>query len=1096
MQLKQYYKYPFIILFSLLSTNFLQAQKLNITGKVTDELNEPLIGLSIVLKEDVSVGTITDYDGSFTMEVPSESSILLFRYLGYKDVEVLVGAQRIFEIIMASDAEQLAEVEITALGIKRQKREIGYSTESFDGKKLEMSNAPNVVSALSGRSAGVQIAAPNGVDGGTTRITIRGNNNFSGNNQPLIVVDGIQMANEPGMTNIGRGKDWGSAINNINPADVESMNILKGPTASALYGSRGANGVVLITTKKGSNKKGIGIDYSVQHKIIQPYRYRDVQNIYGAGSPSTFLEPTFRINGDGEPAHPSAQGLYPSDGPLGEPSSTTFGFYGSGVSWGPKMDGQLIRWWDGELREFSPQPDNIKQYFDNGMTTTHNLAFSGGGKMGTMRVSLTRTDHTAVVPNSEFNQNTFNFGSSLNISSKVKADIAINYFGYNRLNTPTLGDDHENSFAKGILYSYPRSYKGLDEELNFNADGTRFNLRPTSPYQYTGANLWWNTYNNNSSLNRNKLLGGLTLSYDATDWLNITGRTGMDFTLNNFETRHNPTDALGILDGFYSTELGKDIVTNSDLLVTASKDAFINSSFNASLSLGLANYERDLYGLRGSTVGWANPWLFALANDELGVLQIGDNADTAPEFRSNKVINSVYGFLNLSYDNFLFLELTGRNDWSSTLPLDANSYFYPSASLSFIPTEAFDLRLDYLNFWKIRTALAYTATDDEPFLIDKTYQIGSFGGSQTASGPTTIPPVKLLPQRTSSFEIGTTLGLFNERINLDLTYYSISSFDQILNAPIPVSSGAGEIKINTGEIANKGWEAIINATLVNRKNFYLETGLNFSRNRNKIISLGAEGAKQKVLADIWGLEGPAIAVQEGDDYGTIVGFDYIYNENGRPILNDAGTHYLRTTNRVPIGNASPKFTGGWTTRLGYKGLTLTTLVDTKWGGEIYSGTYVTGLQNGQSPETVVERSGGGLPYTDPDGNVRNVGVILDGVYENGVENDQVVHYLFKYIPNSGGWGNWLTTPGVVENSWVKLREVTLSYEVPEKLTMRTKVFQKLNVSLVGRDLFYLYTSLPDRINPEGNNGSGDAQGLEWASFPGMRSLGFSINASF
>ncbi|MFT6018871.1 MAG: iron complex outermembrane receptor protein, partial [Saprospiraceae bacterium] len=219
-------------------------------------------------------------------------------------------------------------------------------------------------------------------------------------------------------------------------------------------------------------------------------------------------------------------------------------------------------------------------------------------------------------------------------------------------------------------------------------------------------------------------------------------------------------------------------------------------------------------------------------------------------------------------------------------------------------------------------------------------------------------------------------------------------------------------------------------------------------------------------------------------------------ENGQPILNESGTHYLRTTDRVPVGNASPKFTGGWTVRLGYKGLSLSTLVDTKWGGDIYSGSYVTGLQNGQSPATLVEREGGGLPYTDPEGNLRNIGVILDGVHADGSQNEEVVHYLFKYIPNSGGWGNWLTTPGVLENSWVKLREVALTYQVPSKFTAKTKVFQSLTVSLVGRDLFYIYTSLPDNINPEGSNGSGDAQGLEWAAYPGTRSFGFSLNAGF
>ena len=265
-------------------------------------------------------------------------------------------------------------------------------------------------------------------------------------------------------------------------------------------------------------------------------------------------------------------------------------------------------------------------------------------------------------------------------------------------------------------------------------------------------------------------------------------------------------------------------------------------------------------------------------------------------------------------------------------------------------------------------------------------------------------PLELKPQRSTSFEIGTTLGFWNERVNIDFTYYRINSFDQIFNAPIPTSSGAPNIKINSGDIENSGIEAIVNVNIIQGRHFFFESGFNISRNRNKIVSLGSEGAELKIIADIWGLEGPAIAVREGDDFGTIIGYDYVYHENGQPIVNENGTHYERTANRVPVGNASPKFTGGWTTRLGYKGFSLSTLVDTKWGGDIYSGTYVTSLQNGQSPATLLEREGGGLPYTDPDGNVRNVGVMLDGVYADGSPNDKVVHYLFKYIPNAGGWG--------------------------------------------------------------------------------------------
>ena len=1082
-------KNTLLILCILFLGSDLWAQSLSLSGLVVDETGEALIGVSITERDNPANGTITDIDGGFSFEVADESVVLVFKYLGYQEQEIPVGSQRNFQIVMLEDAQQLDEVVVTALGIKRQKRELGYSTESFGGDELNLSNAPNLVSSLHGRSAGVQIVSGNGVDGGTTRITIRGNNNISSNNQPLIVVDGVPIENDPGLTNIGRGVDWGSAINNINPADIASVDILKGPTASAKYGARGSNGVILITTKRGSKQPGIGVDYSLQHKIIQPYYYRDVQNVYGAGGPVSLLEPTFEVDLDGTPRYPLS--VHTNNGPLGRPTTELFGFYSTGASWGPRMEGQMIRWWDGEMRPFDPQPDNQKQYFSNGHTTTHNLSFSGGGDFGNMRVSLTRLDHTAIIPNSNYDQTTVNIGSELNVSDRVSASVSLSYINFNRLNSPTLGDDHFNSFGKGILYSWPRSYKGLEEELNFLPDGTRNDYGGAYPFTYTGPHLWWNTYNNNTKLGRNKLIGSIRLGYQVTNWLEISGQIGMDFTLTEFDIRNNPIDILGIQGGRFEHELNRDFVLNNDFLLTIHDEDLFSGPFGASVSFGGTQWSRDQYGLRGVSGEWVNPWLFNFNNfaDTLIV-------PTLNEVRYNKKINSLYGFVNLNYEDFIFLELSGRNDWTSALPLANNSYFYPSASLSFIPTEAFDWQSEFLGFWKLRGAYALAATDTDPFQLDLIYETGVFNGGQTASLQDIIPTITLMPQQANSYEVGTTLGLFSNKLNIDFSYYVIRSFDQILEAPLPASSGASRIRINSGEIENKGFEVILNATIIYTPDFYLETGLNLNRNRNYVVSLG-NGANIFELANIWDENGPAISVREGDEFGTIVGYDYIYHpDNGEPILNEEGTHYLFTDNRVPIGNASPDLLGGWTVSMGFKGLTLNTLVDTKLGGDIYAGSYVIGLQTGQSPETLLERDGGGLPYTDPEGNVRNVGVILPGVYEDGTPNDKVVHYLFKYIPNAGGWGHFLSTPGVLENTYVKLREVNLSYTFPEKITAKTKIFQNLTISLVGRDLFYIYTSLPDRINPEGSNGAGNAQGLEWASFPGTRSFGFNINASF
>jgi len=391
---------------------------------------------------------------------------------------------------------------------------------------------------------------------------------------------------------------------------------------------------------------------------------------------------------------------------------------------------------------------------------------------------------------------------------------------------------------------------------------------------------------------------------------------------------------------------------------------------------------------------------------------------------------------------------------------------------------------------------ARSATDADPFLLDFVYDINIFNNSQTASLPSVRPPDELVPQEVDSYEAGITLGLFDSKLDIDFTYYQIQSFKQILRSPVPGSSGANEIVINNGKLQNKGFELGINYNILNRPNGYLKASLNVTRNRNKVISLG-QGAEFVELAQIWGENGPKIMVKEGESYGTIYGYDYVRHEDsGEPIVNEAGTHYQITDNVVPVGNAAPDFLGGLNLEARYKKFKFNALIDSKIGGDIYAGSYVIGLQTGQSPETLKEREGGGLPFTDPDGVTSNIGVILPGVLANGTPNDQVVHYYYKYLPNAGGWGKWLTTPGILENTWVKMRELSVSYEVPLKKIEKLSFLQNLNVSIVGRDLFYFYTSLPDNINPEGSSGSGNAQGLEWASFPNMRSVSFRIGAKF
>jgi len=1082
---------PFILFFSLVP--FLaSSQDQTVTGTVistSDGLSMPFVTVAV---KGTTNAVTTDIDGKFSLSNLSEKDTLVFSFVGYKTQSIRVGTQKEIVVKLESSTKELNEVVVTALGVNRQKRELGYSTEKIKGEEIKQSNTANVLNAITGKAAGVQITNPDGIDGGTTRITIRGNNNFSGNNQPLIVVDGIPMDNDPGMTDIGRGKDWGSAINNINMDDVEDMNILRGGAASALYGSRGANGVILITTKKGRAQKGIGVSYNMTYKITTPYRYRDVQNTYGGGSPSSSaLAPAFELGPDSIPIFPSLS------------ADPQFGYPGTAVSWGPKMEGQTIRWWDQSLKSWSPQPDNIMIPFQDGHQITHNVSAEGGGSFGNMRVSLSRTENTPIVLNSNYDQTTINTNSNLNVSKKVTLGLSASYISYQRLNTPMLGED-PSSFSKGLLYSWPRSYQGEDFYNYQLPDGTQ-NPQTGYPYVYIDKYFWWNYFNNNTTLDRSKLIGNISLTYQILPWLSFTGRTGIIYTYDEYVEKHKPADLIGLLNGYYGETTQRDKSLNSEFLFTASKK--FNEDFDLTFNVGGSRWSRNMHGISAHSGTWYYPNWYSLSNftsttykDSSGLAVVdkkGDDPATLVAQNSfyDKKINSLYSFMNLSFRNYLFIELTGRNDWSSTLPSNANSYFYPGISVSYVASEALQIKNSWLNFWKLRAGAAQTATDTDPYLTEFYYTTGLFGGDQSSSFPDTIPPISLLPQRTNSYEIGTNLGFFNDKITVDFTYYYKYSFDQIINdLPVPASSGSPRVGINNGVMTNRGIELTINATVLQKNNFIIKTGLNFTRNRNYIESLGDYTGLYN-LGEIWDDNGPKIALKEGDDFGTIVGWDYVY-QNGQRVVSDDGTTYKLTDSQVPIGNASPDFLAGWTASVSYKNFTLNTLIDTKWGGDMYCGSYVIGLQTGQSPETLTERDGGGLPYTDAQGNTSNTGVILPGVHADGTPNTTVVSYIYKYMPNAGGWGHFLSKPGIVEDTWVKFREVTLAYHFPEKLVKNLKIFQDLSATFTCRDLFYIYTTVPDHINPEGILGAGNAQGLEWGSLPGTRSFSFGINARF
>lgn len=1095
-----------ILGFLLLSSfSQLQAQQ-RVSGNISSDQGTPLIGAT-VLEKGTSNGTVSDIDGNFSLSVASGATLVV-SYTGYEAREIAVGSQTTLNITLQQAAISLDNVVVTALGIKREEKALGYSVQSIEGKEIATSSEANILNSLQGKVAGLQVGSGNGVSGGTTRITIRGNNSLvNGRNQPLIIVDGVQIENS--ITGAGAsslqsneaGRDWGSGINNINAWDIEDVTVLKGPNAAALYGARGANGVILITTKKGEQRKGIGIDFTTSVIQEEAWLFRDVQNVFGEGS-----------------GNPASQEFEQND--QGQNLLPPVGFWGSGASWGPEMTGQPVLWWNGEVLPFDPQPDNIKNFFNTGSNRSYNLAFSGANDRGSFRASLTRNDITPITPNTDRSQNTINLNTAINVTSKLTATATMSYMDISAKNSPVLGNS-EASIGKNVSWNWGRSYRPDLEANNYiNPDGTRTDRGVGFPANNDlgrgrgrAGSFFWNIYQNNQWRNRDRLLGSVSLNLEVLPWLNIEGRLGIDNYNDNNENRNAPVDPEKLIGGRFSRTLARNRIQNHVALIRMNKT--FGESLDISANIGAEHWGRSFFSIQGDNGGlnFADPDLFTFRNADLGNRSATDifNRFRPQENQFDKRINSVFASVDFGWRNMLYLTVTGRNDWSSTLPLNNNSYFYPSASLGFVFTELLNINSRVLSFGKLRLAYANTANDTNPYQLDPTFSRGNFAGQPTASVRNVIPPTTLAPEQSNSYDFGLDLRFLNGKVNVDLTYYYISSTNQILSSPLPLSSGFNSLRFNTGEVENRGFEGLISATAFRSRDFTWDVGFNFSTNRNKIISL-AEGAETFRLGGIFGGNGPSVEARPGEDYGTIMGWDYTYydeNSNGitdpneirsdNRLIDENGVWYQLTSERVPVGNVVPDWIGGVTSTLTYKDFRLSALIDIRQGGDVFFGSHAIGSAYGQSPETLDGRNAeyGGLPYTDSEGVTRNIGVVKEGVYSNGQPNDQVVPYYRKYQDVfSWGAGSGPVSASVYDGSFIRLRELSLTYTMPRSLVERSKFLNNLSLTLIGRNLWFLQNNAPLNLDPAAVNGAGVSQGMEWGSLPGTRNYGAVLRVGF
>ncbi len=1034
-----------------------------VSGQIIDENGQGLPGASVVVKGGTH-GTTSDLDGNFSITV-DESAILIVSFVGYTSKEIPVGNSTQINVQLLPDSRQLSEIVVTAFGIEKEKKALGYATQELDGEGFTEARETNIVNKLAGKVAGVQVTnIPNGA-GGSARVVIRGNSSIAGNDAPLYVVDGIPIDNQntdPAHYASG-GVDYGDGIGGINPDDVETLTVLKGPNAAALYGSRAANGVILITTKSGKSRKGIGV--SINSNVTFDYlaTLPTFQNKFTMGyDPDLPVLDSTTING------------------------TRYAILDGRrwASWGPALEGQVVAHWADPTKTMTmnPQPiDNVEDFFDTGVTTTNTIALTGGNEKANIRFSVSDMHNKGLIPGSTFERQTLNLRGRANITDRLSIDSKVNYVHQKGHNRPELGASSANPMSAIIQLA---RHIELDDIKSYKDD-------QGNPIFYTNRmeNPYWTINEIVNDDERNRIIGFVSLRYKLNDWLSIQARTGTDFYTDNRFTRRaigTRSARTGSVSNYtwYITE------NNSDILLLGDKD--LSDNFSLSFTLG-ANHlyaGREVTGASGTNL--RTPGLYHINNAN----------EVMPRYQKvERELNAVFGTAQIAYKNFLFLDVAGRNDWSSVLGINNYSFFYPSVSSSFAFTDAFEINSEVLTFGKIRAGYAEVGNGSDPYLTSIGYvnSIQTINGQGMASVQNRVPNPNLKNELTKSYEFGADMRFFSNRIGIDFTYYNASARNQILPVNISSATGFGTMVINAGEITNEGVELMLNATPIDlQNNFRWNVNFNFSKNKSKVVSL-ADGIETHELSrDRWG----TIEARPGEDFGNIVGWVYKRNEKGEKLLDGMGS-YQRDGNTTHIlGNIQPDWLAGLTNQFSYKGVTVSALIDIKMGGEILSGTKYIQAARGTGRFTTddVYKNEEGLWVGVADGVMENDYYVDDG------SGNQVLHLAAGErsdieLPRWFLAGQWtrrdIIEEFVLDASYVSLREVTLEYSFPKSLLSKLP-FTNVKLAVVGRNLAYLVEHMEGLgITPEAafNTQSG-SQGSESYTSPSTRSIGFNVKLDF
>lgn len=1062
-----------------------EQKQFKVTGKVTDKNGEGIPGVSVVVK-GTTAGITSDLDGKYTLTVPKDA-VLIFSFVGMKKQEIAVNGNTSINVTLEEDAIGVDEVVVTALGIKREKKALGYSVTEINSDEISKSSETNVLNAMAGKVAGLDITSSTTGSMSSSRVVLRGSSSVFGNNQALVVVDGVIFDNS-NYSGEG-GFDRGQGISDINPDDIETVTVLKGANAAALYGSKAANGVLVITTKKKLKSSGIGLEVRSGVSFKQAYVWPQLQNVYGQGK--------------------SNIGQFAGTGDDGLP------YIGGGTrdeSWGPRMLGQDVRvYWlrDRPVRSYTAQPDNYKEPFRIGTTFDNNVSLSYATDKATYFASFMYQKVNEYLETSEGDKAGGSLRITENITDKLSVDFKLSYTETSA-NNRIGGGNSGNTF--NFLTRMPRSYQ--DADIRNYAYPTSNKVWPTNfkdgdpvtfaTTQWIG-NIYWGLNNDKNFDDRRRVTGNLSATYKFSKNLNFMLRHGFDES--NFEGHvvYAKQSRWGNYDGryIYQQSFNKNYTTdflfawNDDKLV---EDVTLSGNFGGSQYKTLAKYSTF------NGTGFPTTELERI------------NSTTSKSYYYNeveKLINSLYGSAQAGYRNMYFLDLTYRNDWSSTLNSNNNSYGYFSITGSALFSEIFKSALpEWLDFGKVRYSYAEVGNDTNPYVINRVYS-SYFGnnGEISMSNPTTLPFNDLKPERVKSHEFGLDLRMLKGRVNLDMALYKSNTFDQIIpSQPISSTSGYTSMNLNGGNIENKGIELLLDTYPVRTANFEWNSALTFTKNVSKVVSLPNGGEPIEVSADNFARN----VIKEGKSYLTIQGRDYLKNNEGLVVVDAKGIP-MRTEEYVDLGTVEPDFVTTWRNNFKYKNFTFGFQIDASIGGDIYSRTNIDMDEQGTSKASLAGRESwirseneriaagkstsewvptGGIDYMIGNSVFYDASLVgADGVQVGGVRNEGAnARYARpdKFWDNHS-WNRQIAGPAVEDGSFVKVRQINFGYSLPKSWAKRLSL-QSIDLSVVGRNLFLLYkgTEHYDPDSYQYDTTSNGRKGIETGYWPSARTISFNI----